>query len=130
MDRERSKFYARVEQQLVDHGKHEFELNRWVNGATVRSHLQQAERARPGSKKHELENPAPLPEEVSYLWHWYMELSNTGRIYHDGIAFPLTSSEILAWSQLRGIHLTPWEVRVIRLLDAAEIAVKNRKGEE
>ncbi|MDE2096247.1 MAG: hypothetical protein KGL39_03310 [Patescibacteria group bacterium] len=95
----------------------------------MREHLLVVDRARPGSKKAELTNPTPLPDEAAYLWDWYMELSHTGRIYHEGIALPLTSSEVLAWSTLRGLSLTPWEVRVIRLLDACEIGTKNRRGE-
>jgi hypothetical protein len=64
----------------------------------------------------ELEAP-PLPAELAYLFDWFLDASS-GRGGGFGGIQPLAWTEIEAWSRLLGLGLTPFEARVLRLLDA------------
>ncbi len=56
----------------------------------------------------ELLSQIDLPEGLEYLWGWYGELFNGGKISYQ---------EMDAWSRLTRRLLLPWEVRVIKTLD-------------
>jgi hypothetical protein len=74
----------------------------------------------PASIVSQLINPVPFPRVLDDVWIWFNELSHTGRVYGpEGVAQPLSSTEILAWSTLHHLQLAPWELRLIRLLDVA-----------
>lgn len=49
-----------------------------------------------------------LPEGLSYVWLWYMELAS-GEY--------LSFTEIKAWAELNGLQPFPWEVKLIKSLD-------------
>ena len=77
----------------------------------------------------QLRNPVEFPAGVDYVYGWFMELCHTGRSYgQSGLALPLNSSEIWAWSQLNGVRLAPWELRLIRLLDVKWLNAFNKKS--
>lgn len=56
----------------------------------------------------ELLSQIDLPEDTAYLWGWYGELFNGGK---------LTYQELDAWSRLTRRRLLPWEVKVLKTLD-------------
>lgn len=58
------------------------------------------------------------PEAYRYLLQLFREMA-AGR--QSGFAEPcaISWSEMLAWAQMTGIDLAPWEVRVLRMLDRA-----------
>lgn len=60
----------------------------------------------------------PPPSATAYLWSWFHELSSQRQSGMNG-PLPLTYQEIEAWSKLSRIRLAPWEVSVLRRLDAA-----------
>jgi hypothetical protein len=61
-----------------------------------------------GRKPRELEDIPLLPEEVGYIWDWYLRVRG-----HE----PLTYSEIASWAALTGADPSPAEVEAIRRLD-------------
>lgn len=74
----------------------------------------------PASIVSQLENPVPFPRVLGSVWVWFNELSHVGREYGpEGIARPLSNTEIYAWTKLQRLELAPWELRLIRLLDVA-----------
>jgi hypothetical protein len=61
-------------------------------------------------------DPIPYDTRVAYILDWFWSL-DSGR---DGNGFgpnKLRYSEIVAWSNLHGIELAPWEVDMIKELD-------------
>jgi hypothetical protein len=119
-----------VIQELLDHAKFEFELDRPLKGGegSLRDHLEAAEKMAPGASKGELDNPTPVPTGLDYLWTWFLELSFTGRTYGQFGAMPISNTELLAWSQLNQVQLRPWELRAMRLLDTAWLASRRPKN--
>lgn len=61
-----------------------------------------------GRTPPELAAVPELPEEVKYIWEWYLRVR--GRE-------PLTFQEIASWAQLTGVEPSPAEVEAIRKLD-------------
>ncbi len=49
-----------------------------------------------------------MPEELSYLWSWYLEVRTNA---------PLTYAEIAHWNRLTRKRVKPWEVELIRSID-------------
>ena len=49
-----------------------------------------------------------LPELLSHIWEWYLELRNGSAVSY---------REIKAWSDLNGIDIQPYEVGIIKALD-------------
>jgi hypothetical protein len=62
-----------------------------------------------GRKPKELEDQPELPEELQYLWEWFLELRSG-----EGM---LTFTEIRSWSELTKQPLLAWEVDLLRALD-------------
>jgi hypothetical protein len=80
------------------------------------------------SFEDQLRNPVEFPAALGYIWGWFLELAHTGRVFAEGgVAMPLSSTEIYAWSQLNEVRLQPWERRLIRLLDVAWLKNRNRR---
>jgi hypothetical protein len=116
-----------VTQQLLGYAKHEFELDRIVEGHTLRSQLELAAAHRP-TYAEKLRNPEEIPPGLERLWGWFLEISSVDRIYADGgFPLPISSLSIWAWCQLRGFQLEPWEVRLIRLLDTAWLTAHRKQ---
>lgn len=61
-----------------------------------------------GRKPKELEEQPDFPEELRYIWEWYLEI-RTGD--------PLTFTEIKSWAELTHQPLLVWEVDLLRTLD-------------
>ena len=73
-----------------------------------------------------LANAPTLPDEVAYLWDWFIELHSARASSGFGIQ-PISYLEIKAWSQLNQIHLTPWELHALKRLDGACIKTLSEK---
>lgn len=68
-----------------------------------------------GVKPEQLNND--LPEELRYLWHWFIELHNSRGAGLAGLD-PISYSEIEAWSRLTGNEPETWEIQAIKRIDA------------
>lgn len=60
-----------------------------------------------GEKPSELDQPE-FPEELRYIWEWYLDL-RTGE--------SLTFTEISNWARLMRISVLSWEVDLLKTLD-------------
>jgi hypothetical protein len=69
-----------------------------------------------GLQVEEDEEPPELPDEVAYLWQFWLEL-HAGRSSGGFGVNPLSYSDIQAWSALTDEPLDPWEVRALRAVD-------------
>lgn len=72
-------------------------------------------------------NLPPIPEDMEYLWEWFIELDASRGNNGFGIS-SLTYTEILAWATLTGRRPAPWEIAVIHRLDSVRIRVANEKA--
>lgn len=81
-----------------------------------------------GGRRHrdDTSDQVPFPEGLEYLWRWYTELE-AGRPVQDGFLLPIPPSEYVAWATLSRVSLRPWEVRVLRAIDAAALRVAQEK---
>lgn len=61
-----------------------------------------------GRKPKQLAEAPALPEELSYVWEWYLEVRGSE---------PLTYTELRNWSLLTKKVLLGWEAELIRSLD-------------
>jgi hypothetical protein len=59
-----------------------------------------------------------LPERLAYLWGWFQELA-IGRSYGPAGPNPISPQDIKAWADLMQIAPRPWEVKLLRYIDAA-----------
>ena len=66
--------------------------------------------------------PPTFPEDLLYLWEWFIDLGNARPQGYAGPA-PISFSEIKAWSELMGIKLSGWEVEALKDLDIIYIRV-------
>jgi hypothetical protein len=95
----------------------------------LRDHLQTAAKM-PGIAdfaRRELAGPRP-PEELGYLWRWFIDLSAARVVGEQGMQ-PIAYAEIFAWSELGQIRPRPWEVDVLRQLDAVWIVKSKEAGD-
>jgi hypothetical protein len=69
----------------------------------------------------ELEQP-PFPDPLAYLWNAFIRLSNRRPVgFAEGL---IPWSEMDAFQRVSGLRLTPWEIRVIEMLDAMFVSEK------
>lgn len=61
-----------------------------------------------GRKPKELAEQPDFPEELRYIWEWYLEMRS---------GEPLTFTEIKSWAELTQQTLLAWEVDLVRTLD-------------
>jgi len=64
-----------------------------------------------------------------YLWDWFMQLHGARQFqlgYGAVMECALTYPDIAAWSQLHGIELVSWEVRVLKELDMLWLSVSRK----
>lgn len=60
--------------------------------------------------------PQLLPA-IDYLWEWFQDLHGTREGgFGPG---PLTHTEIYCWASLNHIELSPWELKMIKVIDRA-----------
>jgi hypothetical protein len=81
-----------------------------------------------------------LPEHGAYLYRWFCELSATrgmvpftqplpdGRMLYTFRHMALAPSDIGEWCRQSGIHLAPWEFKILLGLDRAFIAAMASKS--
>jgi hypothetical protein len=86
-------------------------------GVTMYDHLKQLEKVT-GETPAEL-IPPPLPPGTGHLWQWFWEL-DSGRGGDFGVK-PLSFVEILAWCRLMRTRLTPYEISIIKEMDAERL---------
>lgn len=67
-----------------------------------------------------------LPEAYSYLWVFYRRVSDR-RSFSDGVANPITFTELDAASRLLGMKLDSWEVRILIGLDQHERQILHKQ---
>ena len=70
--------------------------------------------------------PLPFPKGLEYLWRWFCELEGS-RPFADGAMLPIPASEILAWATLARVRPRPWELSILRALDATALKVAMEK---
>lgn len=68
-----------------------------------------------------------LPGCVAHVWAWFCELS-AARTSNGWGANPITFPEIDAWARLTRSEPTPWEIGLIRRIDAAILPKINKTG--
>ncbi len=90
----------------------------------MRAHLQQLEKST-GVRPAGLD-AAEIPYQGVMLMRWFYEMSS-GRSTNGFGYMPLAFSEMEAWSRLRGVTLTPWEVQTIKSLDREYLNVMNTR---
>jgi hypothetical protein len=86
------------------------------DGWTMRAKYEDLER-RSGKPRAELD-VGPFPEGTEHIVSYFGDIA-MGRGSNGFGPSYLTASEVLAWSQLTGTRLSPWEFRSIRALDRA-----------
>lgn len=82
------------------------ELNKRPKGSnsSLRSHLEQVYK-QTGVKPKQLAEQPEKPEELEYLYNWFLELVR----FH----VPLTYAELESWSRLTKVDLKSWETHVL-----------------
>lgn len=78
-----------------------------------------------GKRPAALDGP-PCPPELDYLWRWFWELHG-GRTLSPMGPSRATWLDLLAWQELTGRRLRPWELRLVMALGAAWIAAAGEK---
>ena len=92
---------------------------RQPDGSTLRDHLQAAATAT-GRPDEQLS--ARVPPDGSALWAAFVDLS-AARPVGMGGAGAVPPSEVLAWQQLQGLRLSPWEIDTLGAMDRASLAI-------
>lgn len=77
-----------------------------------------AARKAKGIEEEEPPHWALFPRNLEYLWAWFIELRAASGSNGFG-PNPVSHTEIASWAMLRRLPISPWEVGVIRRLDAA-----------
>lgn len=78
-------------------------------------------------KPHPEDQPAiPFPVGLEYLWRWFGELE-AGRPMQDGFLLPIPPTQYAAWAALAGVSLRPWQLMVLRAIDAVALKVAMEK---
>jgi len=113
--------------KLADFAQAEFALEaKEKDGHTLREHLTAAWRSS-GVKPPELSNP--VPQLISYLWDYYLELhKRRGNNGYGHVA--LTFLEIEAWERKTQRKLDAWELKAILAVDDAYMVSLAKKSPE
>lgn len=91
---------------------------RQPDGSPLRQHLQAAAAA--GARPDPRLASRP-PAAAAALWDAYAALHATRPSGMGPSA--ITASELLAWQQLHGVRLTPWEAETLQAMDRAALEV-------
>jgi hypothetical protein len=96
----------------------------WLNTAPTDAKGKIAEKTRIEVRR-ERGDPIPLPDVAfTYLTEWLFEIGPT---VGGGMgAGPVGYRDILAWREITGIVLMPWEAKIIRHLSGAYLAFQNK----
>lgn len=84
------------------------------NGVTRKAHFEQVQKST-GRPVPELDGPE-FPEEGRHWWSMFMELSRARSSNGFG-PNPISYIEIDAWRRLTDVDLSPFDVKMIRMLD-------------
>jgi hypothetical protein len=82
-----------------------------------------------------LDGPPPrsaapkLSFEVQHVWQLFCDLNRTRRAGFNGPE-PLSYAEMLAWSELTGMRIRPWEIEVIMALDHEYMTAGSEDGKD
>jgi hypothetical protein len=107
--------------------------NAWLNTAPERAKNDKSEGPRLSriemlrKAKGEDHQPEMPQVDAAYLISYLWEVGPT--MAAGGYAGPVTHEELMAWMELTGIELQPWEVRFIRRL-SGEYLVESRRAEK
>ena len=63
--------------------------------------------------------------ECGALWDAFVAL-DAARVPSMGVS-PILSTELLAWQQLHGLRLTPWEVDTLQAMDRATLVLRSQR---
>lgn len=86
------------------------------DGHPLRAHLQAAADSGATPDPRLAQRP---PRAAATLWGVFCQLSNSRPSGMAAAAIP--PSEVLAWQQLHGVRLTPWELDTLALMDQAAL---------
>lgn len=112
---ERCKFFQSLIESLLAFARAELELSEIQgDGQSARTHLESVWRQT--RVMPEGLNTPQCPIEVAYLWAWFIGLSQK-RTSNGFGPNPISDAEIIAWSSLRRITLTPFDIDAINALD-------------
>lgn len=101
---------------MIEHAAAQFRLGRRrTDGSTERDHLLAAQRAT-GTQPPELQVP-PLPPGTADLWAAYLQIRNSCAAGFGPAV--MTQQDVVAWQQLQGVRLLPWEVDTLFAIDLA-----------
>lgn len=120
-------FLDSLVEQLVNFTKNELRLSeKQKDGATYREHLKAVEEMT-GITPQEL-TTVEVSHIIMYLWEWFLDLNSTRQ---SGMGMNAISySEICAWCELTGNRPSPYEIRVIKLLDRVYLEHYNSKQDK
>lgn len=93
------------------------------DGLTLETHLV-SHWKQSGELPEQLDVPA-LPFELEYIWDWWLALNESRNVGMD--INHISYTEIMTWSTLLKITLTPFEVRCIMALDSVYINVRREQ---
>ena len=96
------------------------------DGTTERDHLEAYQKAT--GKTPEALHVPPVPPGTEEIWAAFGALSGARAPAFGGASSPIVLSEIVAWQQLHGVELVPWEVDTILAIDRAAMAVLSEKA--
>lgn len=99
-------------------------------GTSAKAHLLHMRKMQGHDPDDLLDHESLLPEELAFLWQWFMELHATRGLVvgvSGGVFLALSYTEVEAWARLRAIDLAPWHVGVLRHLDSMAVAVLNER---
>lgn len=97
---------------------------RQSDGSTLREHLQSAAaQGQPADPRL----GAGAPPQCAALWDAFVALNGARPSGMGASAIP--PSEIVAWQQLHGVRLTPWEADTLQAMDRAVLALSNERKE-
>ena len=103
----------------------QFELDKLVEGASVREHLT-AVWERTGVKPSRLADAPALPDGMAALWRAYCELRNSCPSNGMGVS-RIPFAEIDAFQRVTGHDFAPWQVDALRRVDAAYVNARAAK---
>lgn len=108
------KFFLELVNEIAEFAKHQFWLNSPISkdsNLTRYDHLTNIAK-QTGEDPPELTDGPDLPEVVSYIWEWFLEL-HTSREAGKALSF----NELESWARLTGRHVMTWEINAIKRMD-------------
>ena len=112
---------------MLDWADDFFRLNKaGSDGVTEREHLEQVYK-QTGIVPKDLEQEVDFPLHLEHIWSAFISISG-GRSMGFSGPNPISYEQIKAWKELTYNTLTPWEVELVKRLDAVYLGVANSAG--